>query len=97
MARDDRIRIALDNGEVFEISVADAAYVLAKHKYPDKGESHYDERRFFEEDPEEAKWDLPNTVGWDELRAFVTRVEEPAKTDYDDLLMSADLRVIANE
>jgi len=64
-----QIRATLPNGEVWQLNYAWAARLLAEAKYPDEGDDHFEERRYYLDNPQGAAWDLPNLVDWEDIRS----------------------------
>lgn len=91
------IRIELPNGEVWEIGYAWAARLLAEVKYPEKGDDHFDERKFYLDNPDEAALDLPNMVDWNEVESVADRIDSGDEAIYHSLWMKSDLDVIHTE
>jgi|GEM_PF-4070609 len=92
-----QIRATLPNGEVWQLNYAWAARLLSEAKYPDEGEEHFQERRYYLENPQEAARDLPSIVAWDDIESVAERIEGADETNYREQWMGAGLDVIGDE
>lgn len=95
--------IELPNGEVWRITYAWAARLIATAKYPvieddspgspDYEEGHFEERWYYIKNPEEAVHDLQGAVDWPEIREHAEQIEQTDDVDYHAQWMGADVSI----
>lgn len=104
---DVTFNIELPNGEVWQLTYAWAAHLIATAKYPvieddgpgspDYEDGHFDERKYYLQNPEEAVYDLQGAVDWSDIKQHAEQIEQADDVDYQEQWMGADVEIAKDE